>query len=550
MLALILSLALQQAPPLFNPAFTQREVLPAGFAQRADALAFRPGGDLLLCDSADGSIWGLSGVVSGDRAQVHAKRVAAGLDRPSALILVGERLFVLQRQELTELIDLDRDGVADTYSCLCAAWSVGRDAQESAHGLGYADGWFTTTLADGRRIRIALADGHLEDAARGSADFARVAIPKAGGPYAGQFCATDDGLMRERYEEVEGLRQSCLLRFASEAAIAAGPDGALYVGRATSVCRLEYAGAGVLDLLAVRARTNGFELEFSEPLAPGCGWDPALWSAEATKPLSVRSASVSADRKHVELEIAGLAEGQLVHLQALGPLPSEQGARAWNSEAWYDLARLPKEQPVVPRAQPRLEPEPDWKPLSWRGYKQADMPARGWVVEDGALVCKGGGGDLVSREEYADFELRLEWKISPGGNSGILFHASEDHDNVWESAPEMQILDDARHPDGKNPKTSAGSNYALLAPPPGTTRPVGCWNEVRLIVRGSHVEHWQNGVKLLEYELWSPEWKALVAASKFAKMPGYGLNKTGHLALQDHGDTVAFRDIRIRPLVR
>jgi hypothetical protein len=114
----------------------------------------------------------------------------------------------------------------------------------------------------------------------------------------------------------------------------------------------------------------------------------------------------------------------------------------------------------------------------------------------------------------------------------------------------MQILDDAHHPDGRNPKTSAGSNYALIAPPPDVTRPVGCWNEVRLLVRGSHVEHWMNGVKLLEYELWSPEWRALVAGSKFAKMPGYGLNKTGRLALQDHGDPVSFRDIRIRPLVR
>ncbi len=537
-----------------HPAFQRAELLPKDFEQHVGALAFRPGGDLVLCDDADGSVWSLSGVLSGDRAQVRAKRVAAGLDRPSALCLVGERLFVLQRQELSELIDLDHDGVADTYSCLCASWKVGNDPAEAVRGLSFRDGWFTTTLASGKRIRVALEDGHAEDLPSGGEEFVRVALSKDCGPYAGQSCRADQGLVRECFEEIDGVRQACKLRFASDECVALGPDGALYVGGGASVAKLAYTGAEALDLLAVHARSNGFELEFTEPLAPGFGWDPSLWSADA---LEIRSASVSADRKHVELEIAGLEAGHVVHLSALGPLPSEKGTAAWSREAWYDLRRLPKQKPVQVLPRPKPASEPGWKLLfdghnvsEWRGYKQKEMPATGWSVEDGALVNHGGGGDIVSREEFADFELELEWKIPEGSNSGIFFHASEDHDHVWESAPEFQILDDAHHPDGQNPKTSAGSNYALIAPPPAVTRPVGSWNVARIRVLGSHVEHWLNGVKLLEYELWTPEWNALVAGSKFAKMPGYGLEKTGHLALQDHGDPVSFRDIRIRPLVR
>jgi hypothetical protein len=110
----------------------------------------------------------------------------------------------------------------------------------------------------------------------------------------------------------------------------------------------------------------------------------------------------------------------------------------------------------------------------------------------------------------------------------------------------MQILDNDRHPDGKDPRTSAGSNYALHAPKWDATRPVGLWNSARIVVQGSHVEHWLNGKKLLEYELWTPEWKALVQASKFGSMPGYGVNHRGHIALQDHGDRVEFRNVKIR----
>lgn len=183
----------------------------------------------------------------------------------------------------------------------------------------------------------------------------------------------------------------------------------------------------------------------------------------------------------------------------------------------------------------------------WRGYKAETMPA-GWQVRDGALTRVDQAGDIVSDEQYASFELSFEWKISPGGNSGVFFHVTEDHDYVWETGPEYQILDNSMHADGANVLTSAASNYALNAPAEDHTRPVGQWNEGRISVHGAHVEHWLNGYKVLEYELWSPEWKELVAASKFGAMPDYGMRKTGHLALQDHGDEVAYRSIKIKRL--
>jgi hypothetical protein len=181
----------------------------------------------------------------------------------------------------------------------------------------------------------------------------------------------------------------------------------------------------------------------------------------------------------------------------------------------------------------------------WRGFK-SEAPPSGWAVVDGTLARTGPGGDIVTAGEFSDFDLRLQWKISEGGNSGIIFRVVSAGNEVWESGPEMQILDNARHVDGRNPLTSAGANYGLHAPVRDVTRPVGEWNDVRLVVTGAHVEHWMNGVKVVEYELWSPAWESLVKASKFVTMPAYGRAKRGRIALQNHGDPVWFRNITIR----
>jgi hypothetical protein len=184
----------------------------------------------------------------------------------------------------------------------------------------------------------------------------------------------------------------------------------------------------------------------------------------------------------------------------------------------------------------------------WRGYRRDSMPA-GWQAVDGALTrVAPGGGDIITRETFRNFELTLEWQVAPGGNSGIFYRGSEDDDAIYWNAPEMQVLDDAGHPDGRSRLTAAGSNYAIDPAPAGVVRPARQWNQVRIVVNGSHVEHWLNGVKVVEYELGSAAWEAKVQASKFAPHPRYGRNTEGYIGLQDHGDWVSYRNIKIRVL--
>ncbi len=183
----------------------------------------------------------------------------------------------------------------------------------------------------------------------------------------------------------------------------------------------------------------------------------------------------------------------------------------------------------------------------WRGYRLDSLPA-GWHFDSTTRVLTRatGGGDIVTRDQYGDFELELEWKIDSAGNSGIFYRATEGTDVIYMNATEMQILDNAGHADGKNALTSTGSNYALYAPTIAAARPVGEWNEVRIVANGAHVEHWLNGTKVVEYEMGSDDWAARVQDSKFAQWPEYGQSMTGHLGLQDHGDVVSFRNIRVR----
>jgi hypothetical protein len=184
----------------------------------------------------------------------------------------------------------------------------------------------------------------------------------------------------------------------------------------------------------------------------------------------------------------------------------------------------------------------------WRGYRMATMPA-GWQAQDGALTKVSRSSDIMTVDEFENFELRLQWRITPGGNSGIMYHVTEQGEATYTSGPEYQVLDDSGHADGRNRLTSAGSAYGLYAPPAGIVHRAGEWNDVVIIVRGPHVEHWMNGVKVVQYELWSDEWRRLVQASKFAQWPEYGMAHRGHIALQgDHPGIVAYRSIRIRVL--
>ncbi len=197
----------------------------------------------------------------------------------------------------------------------------------------------------------------------------------------------------------------------------------------------------------------------------------------------------------------------------------------------------------------------------WRSYKKTTFPT-GWQIVDGTMYCKASGrgeagaeegGDIIYDKKYKNFHLKLEWKISEGGNSGIFYLGQETQDYIWKTAPEMQVLDNVKHPDaqaGKDGNRQAGSLYDLIPAKPQNAKPVGEWNSAEIKVYEGTVWHYQNGEVVVEYHLWTPEWNKLVAGSKFP-----GLNKNwakvaaeGFIGLQDHGNDVWYRNIKMKEL--
>jgi len=182
-----------------------------------------------------------------------------------------------------------------------------------------------------------------------------------------------------------------------------------------------------------------------------------------------------------------------------------------------------------------------------RGYRRAEFPKE-WAVEDGCIVLRGKGGDLVTKDQFKDFEFSCDWNVAPGGNSGIMWHVSEEFNYPWETGPEMQVLDDERHGDGKSRLTSAGACYALYPAPSGAVKPAGEWNRASIRCVGPKVTYTLNGVVTAEFDMSSQQWRDTGKGSKFASMPAFGTKSKGHIALQDHGDVVMYRNMKIRPL--
>jgi hypothetical protein len=194
----------------------------------------------------------------------------------------------------------------------------------------------------------------------------------------------------------------------------------------------------------------------------------------------------------------------------------------------------------------------------WHGYNKQDIKA--WAIEDCSLKTTGTEGnygsdkrpDLVTDAEFTNFELSLDWKATAGGNSGVIYGIIEDpkYQAPWMTGPEYQLMDDVGFTEDVKPSQKAGSNYGMHPPDDRnkTLKPVGEWNTTRIVVNGPHVEHWLNGKKILEFERWTPEWKALRDAGKWKEYPDYGAAKTGRIALQDHGSIFWFRNIKIRPI--
>jgi cytochrome c len=677
-----------------HPSFTLTPVHKEGeFEPRVGGIDFLPDGRMVLCTwDPSGDVY-LINTTTGER-----QKYATGLAEPLGVKVVDGSIYVLQKQELTKLVDSNNDGVADGYLCVSQDWPVTANFHEFAFGLVYKAPFFYANLAvainpggrntepqtkpnlndvqRGQVIRIHKDTGKVEPVAMGirtpngiglmastgdiyltdnQGDWLpsskliklkdgafygahtnpdhkwkdRPVTPPVAwlpqgeignspsqpaelmvGPWKGQIIhgdVTHGGLKRTFVETIDytnqegeprSVDQGCVFRFSQGFSaglnrIAWGPDGSLYVGgigstgnwgqagkRRFGLEKLTFTGAPAFEPLAVRAKTNGFEVEFTEPIATDADLEPThyelkQWRYQPTKEyggakqdeqtLWVNSVTPASDRKRVFLHIDGLRDGRVVYLRLPRTLRAESGRKLWTCEAWYTLNRLPrKTDPVdrigVPSTQPVVhnklsdeEKAQGWKLLfdgnstkGWRGYRQEKMPA-GWEVVTGTLMRTRGGGDIMTETQFGDFELSLEWKVEQSGNSGIMFRVDESEDVPWKTGIEMQVLDNAGHPDGRNAITSAGSAYALVAPSTDASFGANRWNQARIVAKGTRITMELNGTTTADFDTASDDFQARLKASKFAGLATFATRSSGHIVLQDHGDRVSFRNVKIRP---
>jgi len=673
-----------------HPSFDLAQARPDSFQGRIGGMDFLSDGRLVVCtwDSL-GPVYILDGVQANDPEAIKVTRIATGLAEPLGLKIVDDEIYVLQKQELTHLIDHDGDEVIDEYKTVCNDWQVSANFHEFAFGLEYQDGYFYAALATainpggastqpqipdrGKAIKISREDGSLEFIATGlrtpngigegyegelfiadnqgdwlpsskivhvqpgswygsrSVDFTGTAdltetqpvvwLPQDEignspsqplalniGPYQNQMIhgeVTHGGIKRVYVEEVNGAYQGALFRFtqgmeAGVNRICWGPDGALYVGGVGSsgnwgdgqkwygLQRLSYNENVTFEMLKVMARTDGLEIEFTEPLELGSGtsadeYQIQQWYYLPTEQyggpkldletLEIASVNLSDDRKKVFLELPGIKAGHVVYVRIIRPFRSENQNSLWTTEAWYTLNQIPSDLPgfkspsttAVANTLSDAEKAAGWELLfdgkttsGWRNYKNNSIGSA-WKVRDGSLMLDNsnkqdgriiGGGDIISDREFENFELSLEWKIQKNGNSGIIFNVveSDEYDFVWQTGPEMQVLDNVGHPDGRIETHRAGDLYDMIACSFVASNGPDEWNKVRLVSKDGKVSHWMNGYKVVEYEMHSQQWLDMIAQSKFKDMPGFGRAKGGHISLQDHSDRVWYRNIKIREL--
>ena len=668
-----------------HPSFDLAQARPPDFKCRIGGMDFMSDGSLLVStwDSL-GPVYKLEGVQGDDPESIKVTRIATGLAEPLGLKVVDDEIYVLQKQELTKLIDHDGDNIIDEYLTICDDWKVSANFHEFAFGLEYMDGYFYATLATaimpggasaspqipdrGKAIRISKETGEMEFVAHGlrtpngigtgidqqlfiadnqgdwlpsskivhlqrdawygsrSVDFEGTArltetqpvvwLPQDEignspsmpleinvGPYMGQMIhgeVTHGGIKRVYVESVNNQYQGAVFRFSQglEAGVNRmiwGPDGSLYVGGVGSsgnwndgedrwygLQRLTYNDRTTFEMLAIRARTDGLELEFTAPIEAGSGHRPEEYRIQQwyylptenyggpkldLKDLEIRSIHISQNRKKVFLELPGMEAGHVIHVRIYQPFRSSEKQSLWTTEAWYNMNQIPANEPgfrdpapvTAHNALSPEETEEGWELLfdgkttsGWRNF-QSEQIGPAWKVVDGTLMLDHtltGGGDIITEGQYQDYELALEWKIAPGGNSGIMFNVQEDeaYERSWHTGPEVQILDNLRHADARIETHRSGDLYDMIAGKFVTANGPDEWNQVRIVSENGKVSHWQNGYEVVTYEMHTPEWDQMVANSKFKDRPGFGKSKSGHIALQDHGDRVWFRNIKIKQL--
>ena len=662
-----------------HPSLSLSTPRPEGFTPRVGGIDFLPNGDLVLCTwDPEGAVFQLSGVQTGDPSKVKVKKIAQGLAEPLGIKYVNGNIYVLQKQELTKLVDNNGDGVIDEFYALANNWGVTENFHEFAFGLVYKDGYFYGNLAiaidpggrstgvqekaRGRVVKINGKTGDFEYVASGLRTPNGIALNTKGeifltdnqgdwnpscklfqlipgafygnrsvepgikatdtlpvcwfpqgeignstsqpatfeyGPYKGQMIVGDvthGGLKRVFMEKVNGLYQGTAFRLTQglEAGInrvVIGPDKAIYVGGIGStgnwgqegkerfgLQRLAYNGKSTFEMLSVKPAKNGAEIEFTQPLNAQLfplsldEYFVQQWKYVPTidyggpkvdeQRLAVKGISMSSDRKKMFLQFDGVKPGYVVYFRLPSSVRSATNELLWSTEAWSTVNSIPNRigglQPVPTKSFVAGISEAekmegfvslfDGKSTdSFRGYRRQDMP-KGWVINEGTLtyIPGVGGGDIITKDQFKDFELRLDWKIQTGGNSGIMYHVKETRGASYETGVEMQILDDAKHPDGKLTTRRAGSLYDIYELSKPTAYGANEWNSIRIVARGTKVEHWMNGVKVVEYDRTSADYKARFAKSKFKDWPEFAKYDEGHIAFQDHGDLVAFRNIRIR----
>jgi cytochrome c len=675
-----------------HPSFDLQQARPSSFEPKVGGLDFLSDSSLLVCtwDSV-GPVYRLEGVTRNNPEKIKITRIASGLAEPLGIKVVNDTIYVLQKQELTRLLDNDKDGIIDEYQTVSDGWRVSANFHEFAFGLAYKDGYFYATLATainpggastkpqipdrGRALKISKKDGSVEFIASGlrtpnginfgvdgelfiadnqgdwlpaskiihltkgawfgsrSVDFEGTAnlkaklpvvwlpqdeignspsqpVPIDVGPYKGQQLhgeVTHGGLKRVFMEKVNGEYQGVVFRFTEglEAGVNRavwGPDEALYVGEIGNpgnwshaggkwfgLQKLKYNGKSTFEMLAVRAKSNGMEIEMTEPLDDNAGnsvadYEVKQWYYQPTEnyggpkldeqTLKIKSLNISDDRKKIFLELDGMKPNHLVYVRLKGMFVSKENHNLWSTEAWYTLNQIPQNSPGFsnPVKEPTLnalsekEKSEGWTLLfdgkstsEWRTYN-ADKIGPAWKVKDQSIYLDNskktepsktiGGGDILTAQEYENFEFVLDWKIQPCGNSGILFNVVEDkkYERTWHTGPEMQVQDNTCHPDGRTVKHRTGDLYDLIESKIVTVNPAGEWNHVRIVSNKGKYEFWLNGYQVVDFAMHTPEWDNLVKNSKFKDRPDFGKATKGHLVLQDHGDKVWYRNIKIRKL--
>lgn len=667
-----------------HPAFDLFQARPDDFQPRIGGIDFLSEDEMVVCtwDSL-GPVYLVSNFRSENPADIQVKLIASGLAEPLGIKVVDGDIYVLQKQELTKLIDHDDDGVIDEYQTVSDNWKVSANFHEFAFGLAYKDGYFYGALATailpggasaqpqipdrGKVIKISKETGEVEFISSGlrtpngigigvdgeifvcdnqgdwlpaskvnhvrkGAWFGSHSVDPEGtkdmvqdepvvwlpqdeignspstplfmdkGPYIGQMIhceVTHGGVKRVFVEKVNDNYQGVVFRFSQgiEAGVnrmAWAPDGSLLLGGigvsgnwgqtgklGYGLQRMVYNGQSVFEMLKVNARSNGFEVEFTEPIKAGQQISPEDFLIEQYyfKPtenyggpklglteMKPKTFYLSDDRKKVFFELDGLKEKHVVYFRIVNPFVSEQDHELWTTEAWYTLTAIPQGLPgftndyqVMHNTLTDAEKSAGWKLLfngkttdGIHGYN-ADALGTKWKVENGALALtkSGTGGDaVVTDKEYSNYELVLDWKIAKDGNSGIIFNVVENpkYAYPWLTGPEFQLLDNTGHPDGQIQKHRSGDLYDIIESKFVTVNPAGEWNRLRLKIKDGHLEQWLNGYQVVKCDMWTTEWQSLIAASKFAEMEDFGKSKKGHIVLQDHGDQISFRNIKIREL--